>query len=213
MTRSDTPSETLRLSKVVLASGNAGKLREMSALLSPLGIELVAQASLGIGDAEEPHPTFVENALGKARHASLHSGLPALADDSGLCIEALAGAPGVHSARWAMLAGGERSDEANNRRLVETMSGYDNRAAHYYCVLVLVRRPDDPVPMIAEGVWPGTVSLVARGGGGFGYDPYFIVESGGRTAAELSAAEKNAVSHRAQAMRMLVDRLRASRLV
>ncbi len=203
----------MKLSRVVLASGNAGKLRELAALLAPLGVELVAQSALGIGDAEEPHPSFVENALAKARHASAASGWPAIADDSGLCIEALDGAPGVRSARWASLDGGPRSDEANNAKLVATIPTLADRRAHYYCVLVLVRRADDPQPVIAEASWAGQVIDTPRGLGGFGYDPYFLVDGLGRTAAELDPAHKNRVSHRALAMQALLARLQERGLV
>ena len=200
------------LKRVVLASSNPGKLRELSALLAPLGIELVAQAALGIGEADEPHPTFVENAIAKARHAALASGLPALADDSGICAEALGGAPGVHSARFAALAGGPRDDAANNARLVAELARAGDRRAHYYCVLVLLRSADDPTPVIAEGVWHGEVIDRPRGEGGFGYDPYFLLPGLGRTAAELVAEHKNRISHRGQAMRALLERLRAAGL-
>ena len=203
----------MKLSRVVLASNNAGKLRELAELLAPLGVALVNQASLGIGEAEEPHATFVENAIAKARHAALASGLPALADDSGICVEALGGAPGVHSARWAALAGGEKSDAANNARLLRELAGAADRSAWYVCVLVLMRSADDPQPLIAEGTWHGEVVDAPRGSGGFGYDPYFLLPELGRTAAELSAAEKHAVSHRGQAMRRLAARLAAMRLV
>jgi XTP/dITP diphosphohydrolase len=198
--------------RVVLASGNAGKLRELGALLAPLGVELVPQGQLGIGDADEPHPTFVENAIAKARHASAASGLPALADDSGICVHALGGAPGVYSARYAMLAGGPKDDAANNARLVGELAAHADRSAHYYCVLVLVRSADDPQPLIAEGSWHGEVIAQPRGSGGFGYDPHFLLPALGRTAAELSADEKNRVSHRAQAMRALLERLGAAPL-
>jgi len=202
----------MKLSRVVLASGNAGKLRELGALLAPLGIELLAQSQLGIGDAEEPHPTFVENAIAKARHAARASGLPALADDSGICVDALGGAPGVHSARYAMLAGGPKDDAANNARLVRELSGESDRCACYYCVLVLMRSADDPQPLIADGLWPGVVIPEPRGEGGFGYDPYFLLPQLGLTAAQLPADQKNRLSHRGQAMRALLERLRAAGL-
>jgi len=203
----------MKLQRVVLASNNPGKLREFSALLAPLGIELLPQASLGIGEAEEPHPTFVENAIAKARHAARASGLPALADDSGVCANALGGAPGVHSARYAALAGGPRDDAANNARLLRELAGAEDRSAYYYCVLALLRSADDPQPVIAEGVWSGTVIEDARGDGGFGYDPHFLLPALGRTAAELPADEKNRLSHRGQALRALVERLRVAGLV
>lgn len=203
----------MKLSQVVLASTNMGKLRELGQLLAPMGVELLPQSELGIGEAEEPHPSFVENAIAKARHAARASGLPALADDSGICVDALGGAPGVHSARWSQLEGGPRSDAANNARLVRELSGAADRSAYYVCVVVLVRSADDPQPLIGEGVWHGEVIEAPRGQGGFGYDPHFLLPELGRTAAELSAAEKHAVSHRGQAMRALAERLVAMRLV
>lgn len=193
-----------RLSRLVVASGNPGKLRELEALLQPLGIGALAQAELGVPEAEEPHPTFIENALAKARNAARCTGLPALADDSGILADALDGAPGVHSARYA---GAPRSDERNNRKLVEMLREAATRAAHYYCVIVLVRHPDDPQPLIAEGQWHGEVVLEPRGRGGFGYDPYFLLPELGRTAAELETEHKNRISHRGQALAMLASRL------
>jgi XTP/dITP diphosphohydrolase len=202
------------LTRVVLASGNAGKLREMQALLAPSGIALVAQSALGVGDAEEPFGTFVENALAKARHASRATGLPAVADDSGVCVPGLGGAPGVRSARWAAdLDGGERSDEANNTRLVRELSGVADRSAYYYCALVLVRSADDPQPVIADGLWHGQILETPRGAGGFGYDPHFLLPDLGLTAAELDATAKNRFSHRGQAMRELLLRLDRARLL
>jgi XTP/dITP diphosphohydrolase len=198
------------LRRLVLASGNAGKLREFASLLAPLDIELIGQRSLGIADAEEPHATFLENALAKARHASAAAGLPALADDSGLCVDALAGAPGVHSARWAQLAGGPRDDLANNRRVIEQLRTVTDRSAHYVCVLVLVRAPDDPHPLVADASWHGRLIDEPRGDGGFGYDPHFLLPELGCTAAELSPERKNALGHRGRAMRELLERLRAA---
>ena len=192
------------IERLVLASNNAGKLREFRRLLEPLGIAVVPQAELGIGDAEEPHVTFVENALAKARHASGLARLPALADDSGICVDALEGAPGVQSARYAGLPS---SDTRNNEKLIAALQGATDRRAHYHCVLVLVRRPDDPEPIIAEGSWRGTVADVPRGEGGFGYDPHFRDDASGLTAAELPLEQKNAVSHRGKAMRALIARL------
>ena len=192
------------MDKLVLASGNEGKLREMRRLLSPLGIEVVAQGELGIPEADEPHCTFVENALAKARHASLHSGLAALSDDSGVCVAALGGAPGVQSARYA---GEPKSDARNNEKLVAALAGVDDRRAHYACVLVLVRHAEDPEPIIAEGRWHGRIVDTPRGSGGFGYDPYFEDLASGMTGAELPLARKNEISHRGQAMRALIARL------
>ncbi|HEY2000599.1 RdgB/HAM1 family non-canonical purine NTP pyrophosphatase [Paraburkholderia sp.] len=195
------------LGKVVLASNNAGKLREFAALLDAAGIELIAQGTLNVPEAEEPYPTFVENALTKARHAAKLTGLPALADDSGLCVAALRGAPGVYSARYAQLAGGPKSDAANNARLVAEMQGLNDRRAYYFCVLALVRHADDPEPLLAEGRWHGEILDAPRGAHGFGYDPYFFLPQLGATAAELDPAVKNASSHRAIALRQLLARL------
>ncbi len=196
------------LERLVLASNNEGKLREFRRLLAPLGIAVVAQAELGIAEADEPHDTFVENALAKARHASAHARLPALADDSGVCVEALGGAPGVQSARYA---GEPKSDARNNAKLVAALSGVADRRAHYYCVLVLVRSADDPQPIIAEGAWHGTIVDAPRGEGGFGYDPHFVDAASGLTGAELPLERKNAVSHRGIAMRALIAKLTALR--
>lgn len=198
--------------RVVLASGNAGKLREFSALFAPLGIELIPQGQLGVPEAPEPHCTFIENALEKARHASRITGLPALADDSGLCVDVLGGAPGVYSARYASMNGGEKSDAANNALLVRELAGQSDRRACYIAVLALVRAADDPRPLLGEGVWYGEIADAPRGGHGFGYDPHFYLPDLGKTAAELAPAEKNAVSHRAQALRELLAKLqRAAR--
>ncbi len=191
----------------MLASNNAGKLREFAALFETVGIELIPQGRLNVPEAEEPHPTFVENALTKARHAATLTGLPALADDSGLCVVALRGAPGVYSARYAQRAGGEKSDAANNAHLVEQLAAESDRRAYYYCVLALVRHADDPEPLIAEGRWHGEVLDAPRGANGFGYDPYFFLPTLGATAAELAPAVKNATSHRAIALRHLLARL------
>ena len=173
------------ISRLVLASNNAGKLREFRRLLAPLAIDVIAQAELGIAEAPEPHITFVENALAKARHASRQSGWPALADDSGICVDALGGAPGVQSARYA---GEPRSDARNNARLVAALAGVDDRRAHYACVLVLVRHADDPEPLVADGRWYGRIVDTPRGSGGFGYDPHFEDDGTGLTGAELPLA-------------------------
>jgi XTP/dITP diphosphohydrolase len=197
------------MTRIVIASSNAGKLAELAAILGPLGFEMVPQAALGVPEADEPHHTFVENALAKARNCARHTGHAALADDSGLCVAALGGAPGVHSAYFAGRQGSrEERDRANNALLVERLAGQADRRAHYYCVMVLVRRHDDPEPLIAEGRWHGEIALAARGGGGFGYDPYFLVPGLGLTAAELPADEKNRRSHRALAASRLAARLR-----
>ncbi len=197
------------MTKVVLASNNAGKLREFSAILSEAGLEMVPQGALGVPEAEEPHPTFLENALAKARHVSRLTGLPALADDSGLCVRALGGRPGVHSARYAALAGGEKSDAANNRRLVGELASVQDRRAGYVAVLVYVESADDPRPIVAEGYWEGEIIGEPRGGNGFGYDPHFYIPALGKTAAELAPAQKNAHSHRAMALQSLLRALRA----
>lgn len=195
--------------RLVLASNNPGKLREFRQMLAPLAIEVVPQAELGIPESDEPHGTFVENALAKARHASRRAGLPAFADDSGICVAALGGAPGVQSARYGGGPAGAREDQdaRNNRKLIEALEGKSDRRAHYYCVIVLVRHADDPEPLIAEGRWQGEVIAAPRGSGGFGYDPYFLVPDLGRTAAELMPDEKNVISHRGLAMQRLVEML------
>lgn len=189
---------------LVLASNNSGKLAEFAQLLAPLGFHLKSQGDLNIPEAEEPFGTFIENALAKARHASQLSGLAALADDSGICVPALGGAPGVQSARYA---GEPRSDAANNAKLVREIAQYTDKSAYYYCVLVMVRHAADPQPIIADGVWHGSLIEQPRGQGGFGYDPHFFLPRLGKTAAELSAEEKNSVSHRGQALRALINKL------
>jgi XTP/dITP diphosphohydrolase len=191
--------------RLVLASNNAGKLKEFAELLAPIGFELHPQREFNVPEAEEPHVTFVENALAKARHAARLTGLPALADDSGVCVNALGGAPGVYSARYA---GEPKSDARNNEKLIADLAAHADKSAYYYCVLVYVRHADDPQPVIADGVWRGEMIDTPRGAGGFGYDPYFLVPKLGKTAAELSSDEKNAISHRGQALRALVEKLR-----
>jgi XTP/dITP diphosphohydrolase len=193
--------------RLVLASSNPGKLREIAELLAPLDIEVIPQARLGIGEAEEPHDTFVENALAKARHASRASGLPALADDSGLCVDALGGAPGVHSAYYAGREGGrEERDARNNAKLLASLGA--ERKAHYRCVMVLVRSAGDPEPLVAEGTWHGEIAPAPRGANGFGYDPLFLLPAQGLTAAQLAPDEKNRVSHRGRAAARLLELLR-----
>lgn len=194
------------MEKLVIASNNPGKLREFEKMLAPLGIEVLTQSQLGISEAEEPHCTFVENALAKARHVSRASGLPALADDSGICVEALGGAPGVQSARYA--GDNPKSDRRNNDKLLHDMQGVTGRRAHYYCVLVLVRHADDPQPLIAEGEWHGEIGHDERGDGGFGYDPMFWLPQFGKMAAELSHDEKAQISHRAKALKVLLEKLK-----
>ncbi len=193
------------MNKLVIASNNAGKLREFQHMLAPLGIEVLTQAQLGISEADEPHCTFVENALAKARHASRLSGLPSLADDSGICVDALEGAPGVFSARYA---GEPKSDRRNNDKLLQALQGVTNRRAHYYCVLVLVRHASDPQPLIAEGEWHGEIAHEERGDGGFGYDPMFWLPELGKMSAELSHDEKAQFSHRAMALKVLLAKLK-----
>ena len=188
------------IQKLVIASGNAGKLTEIQALLAPLNIEVLPQSAFKVTEAAEPHCTFIENALAKARHASLATGLPALADDSGLCLEALEGAPGVHSAYFC----GEKDDAKNNAHILKTLKQHENRFAHYYCCLVLVRKHDDPQPLIAEGIWSGQILKKARGTNGFGYDPLFMDNITGKSAAELSSELKNKLSHRGQALRKML---------
>ena len=192
--------------KLVVASANSGKLREFAQLFAPLGIEAIPQTQFSVPEAEEPFPSFVENALAKARNAARHTGLPALADDSGILADALDGAPGVHSARFA---GEPKSDARNNARLLELLRNAETRTAHYYCVIVLVRNALDPQPLIAEAQWQGEIVFEPRGGGGFGYDPYFYLPELGRTAAELPMEQKNRVSHRGKALASLVERLGA----
>jgi XTP/dITP diphosphohydrolase len=192
--------------KVVLASGNAGKLQELNAVLAPLGVTLRAQRDLGISDAEETAITFVENALIKARHAAGASNMPAIADDSGLVVPALGGAPGVLSARYA----GSPSDaEANNRKLIAALAGVVNRRAYFFCALVFLRDAIDPAPLIATATWNGHIVDRPTGTGGFGYDPHFLVDGFDRTAAELPASVKNRISHRGKAATLLVDAIRS----
>lgn len=191
---------------LVLASGNTGKLREFNSLLLPLGFSVTAQAEHGVSEVEETGLTFVENALLKAREACRVTGLPALADDSGLAVDALNGAPGIYSARFA---GEPKSDEANNRKLLDLLAlrGTTERKARYWCVLVYMRHAEDPVPVIVQRSWDGEILTEPRGEGGFGYDPLFWVPECGMSAAELTDEEKNRLSHRGRAMRELVERL------
>jgi XTP/dITP diphosphohydrolase len=202
------------MNKIVVASNNPGKLREFQQMLSPLGIAALPQSDLAIPEAEEPHATFVENALAKARHASTLAGMPAFADDSGICVEALGGAPGVNSARFAEGSPGEArardvQDRLNNEKLIALLRGQSDRRAHYYCVIVFMRRGDDPEPLIVEGRWHGEVIDTPRGGNGFGYDPHFFLPEFQCSAAELAPEKKNAVSHRGRALAALLPRLRA----
>lgn len=202
--------------RLVLASNNAGKLAELQTLFAPLGLDLVSQGSLGIAEADEPHATFVENALAKARHAALWSQGAAIADDSGLCVDALTGAPGVISAHFAgeVAAAGDREarrrgqDAANNALLLERMQGMPTRSARFVCTLVAVRSADDPEPLIATGRWPGRLLERPQGEGGFGYDPLLFIPALGRSVAQLDAATKNAHSHRAIASRQMLALMR-----
>ncbi len=198
--------------KLVLASNNAKKLKELDAILAPLGWELIPQGRLGVAECDEPHSTFVENALEKARHASRQTGLPALADDSGLCVEAFGGAPGVHSARYAQTGPDDpKCDARNNAKLLAELSRlgeHVDRRAHFVSVIVMVRHADDPQPIIAEGEWHGEILEEERGSAGFGYDPLFYLRELDCTSAELAADEKNRRSHRGQALARLLERLR-----
>jgi len=187
--------------KLVIATGNQGKLREIQAMLAPLDINVVPQSDYHVTEAPEPYCTFIENALAKARHASLATHLPALADDSGLCLEVLNGEPGVQSAYFA---GKPSNDDKNNAHLINTLKQHENRFAYYYCCLVLVRRHDDPQPLIAEGMWLGSILKKPRGKNGFGYDPLFLDSMTGKSAAELSPEIKNKISHRGQALRKML---------
>lgn len=196
------------MKKIVIASNNPGKLREFAALLAPFDFEAEPQAAYGVPEANEPYVTFIENALTKARHASAATGLPALADDSGICVLALGNAPGVHSARYA---GEPRSDTRNNAKLITELKPHRDRRAFYYCALVLVMHADDPHPLIAGSEWDGEIIDTPRGSGGFGYDPHFLVPELGLTAAEMSAEAKNRISHRGKAMQLLAERLRGRR--
>ena len=199
-------SRRLNGAKLVLASSNPGKLREIVELLAPVGMEVISQQQLGIPEADEPHASFLENALAKAAHASRAAGLPALADDSGLCVDALGGAPGVDSAYYAGRSGDRaQRDARNNEKLL--LSLQQERKAHYCCVMVLVRRPDDPQPLVAEGIWHGEIARSPRGVNGFGYDPLFFIPSLQKTAAELAPEHKNRISHRGIALQKLLGLL------
>ncbi|MBK7685811.1 MAG: RdgB/HAM1 family non-canonical purine NTP pyrophosphatase [Rhodocyclaceae bacterium] len=195
------------MKQLVLASGNSGKLREFAALLAQFEFEVLPQSAFNVPEADEPHCTFVENALAKARHAARLTGLPALADDSGICVSALDGAPGVYSARYA---GEPKSDARNNEKLIAALHDQADRRAHYVAVLVLVRRADDPQPIIAQGEWYGEIVETPQGENGFGYDPHFYLPEFGLTAAQLSATEKNRTSHRAKALAQLITQLSAA---
>lgn len=196
--------------RIVLASGNPGKAREIGELLAPAGVDIVPQSGFGLESAAETASTFIENALLKARHAALGSGLPAIADDSGLVVDALGGAPGIHSARYA----GGSGDAANIAKLLAALAGVpaDGRGARFVCVAVLLRHPDDPLPLVCEGRWEGAIATRPSGSGGFGYDPVFVPAGDSRTAAELAPDEKNRLSHRGRAFAELLARLHAGSL-
>ena len=196
------------LKTIVLASANPGKLAELRAMLAPLGIELVSQSELGIGEAEEPYRTFVENALAKARHAAAASGLPALADDAGLCVDAFGGLPGVDTAFYATQFGYEKGDANNVRALLEQLRGHTNRRAALVSTLVGVRTPEDPEPLIAVGRASGEIALEPAGSNGFGFDPVMYIPQRGQTFAQLPPAQKNAISHRGQAARQMIELIR-----
>ncbi|ACZ78228.1 MULTISPECIES: XTP/dITP diphosphatase [Dickeya] len=195
------------MQNVVLATGNAGKVRELAGLLADFGLDVVAQTTLGVDSAEETGLTFIENAILKARHAARATGLPAIADDSGLAVNALGGAPGIYSARYA---GEDASDQQNLDKLLAVLDNVpdEQRQASFHCVLVYLRHADDPTPLVCHGSWQGVITRAPVGEGGFGYDPVFFVPQLGKTAAELSREEKNAHSHRGQALRQLLDALR-----
>ncbi|MGI8489657.1 XTP/dITP diphosphatase [Pectobacterium sp. S5] len=195
------------MQKVVLATGNPGKVRELASLLADFGLDIVAQTELGVDSAEETGLTFIENAILKARHAAQITGLPAIADDSGLAVDALGGAPGIYSARYA---GVDASDQQNLDKLLLTLKDVpdEQRRASFHCVLVYLRHAEDPTPIVCHGCWQGVLTHEAAGSGGFGYDPIFFVPELGKTAAELTREEKNAQSHRGQALRLLLDALR-----
>lgn len=195
------------MQKVVLATGNAGKVRELSSLLSDFGLDVVAQTELNVESVEETGLTFIENAILKARHAAKVTGLPAIADDSGLAVDVLGGAPGIYSARYA---GEEATDQQNLEKLLVALKDVpeDQRQAQFHCVLVYMRHAEDPTPLVCHGSWPGMITREAAGNGGFGYDPIFFVPEAGKTAAELSREEKIAVSHRGQALKLLLEALR-----
>jgi XTP/dITP diphosphohydrolase len=191
-------------SRIVLASGNAAKARELRALLGGQQFDVVLQGDLGVSPAAEPHATFVENALAKARHATAATGLPSIADDSGLCVDALNGEPGIASARFAARSADEPSNDArNNEELLRRLEGIERRSAHYTCVLAAMRTSDDPEPLIVDARWYGEILRIPRGHNGFGYDPLFLVRELAVTAAELDPAHKNRISHRGQAFSLL----------
>ena len=193
--------------KIVLATGNQGKVREFASLFADYGVDVVAQKELGVSDVPETGTTFVENAIIKARHAAQVTGLPAIADDSGLVVDALGGAPGIYSARYA---GADATDDTNIDKLLAALDGETQRKAHFFCTLVLMRHAGDPVPLVSQGKWQGEILTARSGNDGFGYDPVFHVPTHGCTAAELEKAEKNRISHRGNALAILLDNMRAT---
>ena len=195
------------MKKVVLATGNAGKVRELAGLLADFGLDIVAQTELGVISAEETGLTFIENAILKARHAALVTGLPAIADDSGLAVNALGGAPGIYSARYA---GEDASDQQNLEKLLVALKEVPDaeRQAQFHCVLVYMRHAEDPTPLVFHGSWDGIITHTPAGVGGFGYDPIFYVPSEGKTASQLTREEKSAISHRGQALKLLLEAMR-----
>ncbi|HDL6775950.1 TPA: XTP/dITP diphosphatase [Yersinia enterocolitica] len=195
------------MQKVVLATGNPGKVRELATLLADFGLDVVAQTELGVESAEETGLTFIENAILKARHAAQTTGLPAIADDSGLAVDALGGAPGIYSARYA---GADASDQQNLEKLLVALKDIpdEQRGAQFHCVLVYMRHAEDPTPLVFHGQWPGVIAHQPAGAAGFGYDPIFYVPELGKTVAELTREEKHAVSHRGQALKLMLDALR-----
>lgn len=195
------------MQKVVLATGNAGKVRELAHLLADFGLDVVAQTELGVESAEETGLTFIENAILKARHAAAETGLPAVADDSGLAVDVLGGAPGIYSARYA---GIDASDQQNLDKLLVALKDVPQgqRNAQFHCVLVYMRHAEDPTPLVCHGSWPGEIAFAEAGEGGFGYDPIFFVPELGKTAAELTREEKSAVSHRGQALKLLLSAMK-----
>ncbi|WP_455425688.1 XTP/dITP diphosphatase [Dryocola sp. LX212] len=195
------------MQKVVLATGNAGKVRELADLLQDFGLDVVAQTELGVESAEETGLTFIENAILKARHAAQVTGLPALADDSGLAVDVLGGAPGIYSARYA---GEDATDQQNLEKLLATLKDVpdEQRKAKFHCVLVYMRHAEDPTPLVFHGSWAGVITREAAGAGGFGYDPIFFVPTEGKTAAELTRDEKRAISHRGQALKLLLEAMK-----
>jgi len=202
------------MQKIVLASSNIGKLKELQSMLAALPVNIIAQSELGVVDAEETGLTFIENAIIKARHASAITGLPSIADDSGLAVDALGGAPGIYSARYAKLPAnvkGQALDQANNTKLIEALRDIPDhqRGAQFHCVLVFMRHAADPTPLVCHGQWHGSILQAAAGAGGFGYDPLFLVPDHGYSSAELSTNEKNRISHRAQACQLLLAALSA----